>query len=87
MKLTQDQKNKESYSLHVALNDKNEGFVLGGPAKTIPQNFKKEYENNKMRVEPVCEQKRVIDRTKIWELKSMKPAFARLTDAGTLIIE
>jgi hypothetical protein len=81
-KLTENNPN-----VHAYINKDNKGYVLGGPAKTIPQEFKGQHTNKKMAVHPVCEFKRVIDRTNTANLKCMKPAFARVTQAGTLIIE
>lgn len=89
MKLTEKQANQNDFSIHAYINDKGEGFVLGGDAMQIPSDFKEEYYNNKLKVLPVNDGSfdRVIDRTNIAELKSMKPAFARITDANSLIIE
>ena len=84
MKLTQVHKDT---SFNVFLDDNNEGFLLGREAKTIPQKYADINYKLEMRQVPHCEFNRVIDRTHIPELQNMKPAFVRVTEAGTLIIE
>jgi len=84
MKLTQVNKDAD---FNVFLDNNNEGFVLGKEAKKIPQKYADVDYKVEMRQAYAHEFNRVIDRTNIAELKSMRPAFARVTDAGSLIIE
>ena len=84
MKLTQVHTDA---SFNVFLNDNNEGFLLGKEAKTIPQRYVDAYYAEEMAQSYAHEYNRVIDRTNIAELQNMKPAYVRVTKAGTLIIE
>ena len=86
MKLTTVYPIKEN-SFNVFLNDKKEGFILGKDAKIIPTKYQQEYNNRNLVQSYAHEYKRIIDRTNISELQNMKPAFAKVTELGTLIIE
>ena len=83
MKLTQVHPDA---SFNVFLNDNNEGFLLGKEARIVPQEYVDVYKTQ-MTQSYSHEYNRVIDRTNISELQNMKPAYVRVTKAGTLIIE
>jgi len=89
MTLTEKQANQNDFSIMAHINDEGEGFVLGGDAKVIPNEYKDSYENKKLEALPVNDGSfaQVIDRTNVASLKNMKPAYARVTDANSLIIE
>jgi len=84
MKLTKVNKDAD---FNVFLDDHNEGFILGREAKTIPYKYSDIDYKKEMRHAYAHEFARVIDRTNIASLKDMKPCYAHVTDAGTLIIE
>lgn len=89
MTLTQKQKELDNFTIHAYLTKDGRGFVLGGDAKVVPQEFREQYNNDELIVRPAFtgEFSRVIDRTQVWRLQNMAPAYARVTEAGTLIIE
>ena len=70
----------------IYLNEKNEGFAIGGSARIVPQKYVDTYKTE-MREIPASDFKRIINRTHSGDLINGKPAFARVTEAGSLILE
>ena len=72
--------------LRVYLKD-NAGFALGGPAKTIPREFVNDYKRGNMDEIAPSTFNRVTNLLDKGRLMNGAPAYARITEAGTLILE
>jgi len=71
----------------VYLDNEGNGFALGSFAQVVPHQFVKAYQNNQLKAYKTRNFERVIDRTRQPDLINKKPAHARVTPAGTLILE
>lgn len=69
------------------LDNNGNGFVLGGKAQIVPQVYVDRYNQGELEERSVTDFSRVINRTNIGRLMNMAPAHARVTEAGTLIID
>lgn len=65
----------------------NAGFALGGPAKTIPQEFANDYKRGNMDKVTPSTFNRVTNLLDKGRLMNGAPAYAHITQAGTLILE
>ena len=63
------------------------GFALGGPAKTIPQEFANDYKRGNMDEVAPSTFNRVTNLLDKGRLMNGAPAYARITKAGNLILE
>lgn len=71
----------------VYLDNEGKGFALGSGAQVVPQQYVEAYQNNQFKAYEITDFERVIDRIRQPDLTNMKPAYARVTPACTLILE
>lgn len=81
-------KDIQKEQIQVFINEETkEGFVIGGGFKIIPADYKEQYEKGELMEYSGWSFDRIINRVSEDEIINMKPAFARVTDANSLIIE